>query len=239
MVVTRAEGPQGPLGGAFQEEGARVLRIPTVEVGSPQEPGPLEEAVKRLASYDWVVFTSPRAVEALASRSVRMPEGVRIAAVGRSTGERVLSAGWRASVVGSGDGAESLADELVAQGVGEGTEVLFPASSRARPELERVLGDAGAVVHRVTAYETRPRSFVPAKVPELRGADVVTFTSPSAVEGWLSAVGADPARFLPPTVRYVVIGDTTGEAASEAGLRPVVAPEPSFSGMVEAARSSK
>jgi len=237
VVVTRAEGPRGSLGAAFEDEGAEVLRIPTVEVGPPSDLADLERALGRIASYDWIAFTSPRSVGALASRSAKLPEGVRVAAVGPSTGARVEAEGWRTSVVGSGNGAETLAERLIAAGVGEGSAVLFPASSRAGAAFERVLHRAGARVDRVTAYETRPVTFDPSRRPELRRADVVTFTSPSAVEGWLSAIGGESARFLSPAVRYVVIGETTAEAAVTAGLEPIVAPETSFRGVVEAVRS--
>lgn len=271
MVVTRAEGPGGRLGSAFVGAGARVLRVPTVEIGPPRDPKPMDRAVERLADYDWVVFTSGRAVDALADRidalageidaladradapagqgdvpagpeddhagrADRLPASVQIAAVGPSTADRARAAGFPVRSVGDGSGGEALARRLVAEGVGEGARVFFPTSSRGRRGLEEVLADAGAVVDRVVAYETRIRTFDPVAVPRLRDADVVTFTSPSAVEGWHSAMGDDPARFLSPSVRYVVIGGTTGAAATEAGIEVVEAGEASFEGMVHAVR---
>lgn len=283
MVVTRAEGPGGRLGSAFASAGARVLRIPTVEIGPPRDPKPMDRAVERLADYDWLVFTSSRAVDALAdridalagemdapadradapagqrdappgqgdalagtgdaladtgdaraARADMLPASVRIAAVGPSTADRAREAGFPVRSVGDGSGGEALARRLVAEGVGEGSRVLFPTSSRGRRELEEVLAEAGAVVDRVVAYETTIRTFDPVAVPRLRDADVVTFTSPSAVEGWHSAMGDDFARFLSPSVRYVVIGGTTGAAATEAGIEVVEAGEASFEGMVHA-----
>lgn len=234
VVVTRAEGPGGRLGSAFTAAGARVLRIPTVEIGPPRDPAPLARALRRLADYDWIVFTSGRAVDAVSGRADALPEGVRVAAVGPSTGDRAREAGFAVTVVGDGSGAEALARRLVAEGVGEGVSVLFPTSSRGRRELEEVLAEAGATVDRVAAYETRTRSFDPAAVPGLGEADVVTFTSPSAVEGWHSAMGDDPARFLSPSVRYVAIGGTTREAAAERGIEVVEAGETSFEGMMDA-----
>lgn len=283
VVVTRAEGDKGPLGAAFETEGAHVLRIPTVEVGPPGDADGLTDALERIDGYDWIVFTSPRAVEAVAGRGVRGRERLRVAVVGPSTAESAAAAGFVPTVVGDGQGAEALAERLVhrrdrglgpgrrasgrsahgdsgrsaygdsgrsahgrrrvdehrldSRGVGRGDRVLFPASSRAGSTLERVLTRAGASVDRVTAYETRSISFDPARLPELSEVDLVTFTSPSALEGWVSAMSDDPARFLPETVRYVVIGDTTGAAAEAAGLDPIRAPESSFEGMVWAARA--
>lgn len=269
MIVTRAEAPGGRLGSAFVGAGARVLHVPTVEIGPPRDPRPLARAVERLADHDWVVFTSGRAVDALAGRIDALAgevdaladradalagqgdspagrvaartgradaplAGVQVAAVGPSTADRAREAGFSVTSVGDGSGGEALARRLVAEGVGEGSRVLLPTSSRGRRELEEVLAGAGAVVDRVVAYETRIRTFDPAAVPRLRDADVVTFTSPSAVEGWHSALGDDPARFLSPSVRYVVIGGTTGAAAIQAGIEVVEAGEASFEGMVDA-----
>lgn len=245
MVVTRAEGPGGRLGSAFASAGARVLRVPTVEIGPPGDPAPFSRAVGRLGDYDWIVFTSGRAVDALSGRigslgeGRALPDGVKVAVMGPSTADRARQAGFPVTLMGDGSGAGALARRLVAEGLGGSVRVLFPTSSRGRHELDEVLVDAGVELDRVVAYETRTRSFDPAAVPGLGGADVVTFTSPSAVEGWHSAMGDDPARFLSPSVRYVAIGGTTGAAAGKRGIEVVEAEEPSFEGMVDVVRTMK
>lgn len=237
VVVTRAEGPDGPLAVALARQGADVVYVPTVEMGPPEDPGALDAALDALHEIDWIVFTSPRAVDALVASGAVVPEGTRVAAVGSATADRARAAGFPVSVVGEGGGAEALAEALVAHGVGRGDRVLFPASSRAGPDLSRLLGAAGAEVRRGDAYRTRVRSFDPARIPELARADVVTFTSPSAVEGWRAATAGEAARFVADGVRYVVIGETTGAALEAHGLTPVVAQETSLDGMVEAVRA--
>lgn len=234
VVVTRAEGRSGPLGAALERHGATVLRVPTVEIGPPSDPGPLGDALAALDRYDWIVFTSPRAVDAVADRGVALPGALSVAVVGSSTAERAEEAGFTVTLVGAGEGARELAEELVASGVGDGARVLFPASDRARTDLVDVLRAAGASVDPVVAYVTRVRSFDPAAVPGLDRADVVTFTSPSAVEGWHSAMGRDATRLLPESVRFAVIGGTTGAKLESYGVEAVVAPEASLDGLVTA-----
>lgn len=236
VVVTRAEPPGGPLGRAFSSEGARVLHVPTVAIAPPPDPAPLRRAVSRLETFHWLVLTSPRAVAALAECRSRLPDHVEVAVVGRATAERARSVGFRVDVVGSGEGGEALANELVARGIGEDVQVFFPASSRAGKGLVGALEAAGANVEQVVAYETRSTPFDPEQHPGLKEADVVSFTSPSAVEGWVSAWAGRAASFLRDSVRYVAIGATTDAALEEQGLPAIRAPEASFEGVVEATR---
>lgn len=234
VVVTRAEGDNGPLGAALERHGAEVLRVPTVAIGAPADRGPLDRALAAVTRYDWIVFTSPRAVDAVADHGVALPADSEVAAVGSSTAARAAAVGIPVSLVGEGRGAREFAEELVARGVGSGARVLFPASSRARADLVRILVDAGALVDQVVAYETRVRSFDPATVPALARADVITFTSPSAAEGWHAVTGGEPMRFLADGVRFVAIGGTTEEKLKSYGVSATVAPEASLDGVVAA-----
>lgn len=235
VVVTRAETTDGPLGRALAAEGARVLHVPTVSIGPPDDPTPLRAGVERLGDFDWLVLTSARAVDAVLSGGLRLPDHLRVAVVGNATAERARSAGLPVALVGSGEGGEALARDLVKQGIGPGTEVFFPASSRAGPGLVQALQSRGAKVEWVVAYETRTRVFDVSKHPEVTEADVVTFTSPSAVEGWLAGLEAGGGR-VARGQSYVAIGATTAAAMEESGLEAVVASEPSFQGIAEATR---
>ena len=111
-----------------------------------------------------------------------------------------------------------------------GSRILLPVSSRGRPELERGLVEAGALVERVVAYETRAPAGAAAALEDClrRNPDLFVFASPSAIEGLGGALRLRGRR-------AVVIGPTTEAAAREAGLEvAAVAPDPSPSGLVEA-----
>ena len=64
VLITRTRTHSSHIRSALQEAGARVLEVPALRVVPPTNTAALHEAVARLASYDWVVFTSANGVDA-------------------------------------------------------------------------------------------------------------------------------------------------------------------------------
>lgn len=64
VLITRTRTHSSHIRSALQEVGARVLEVPALRVVPPTNTAALHEAVARLASYDWVVFTSANGVDA-------------------------------------------------------------------------------------------------------------------------------------------------------------------------------
>lgn len=86
VLITRTRTHSSHIRCALQEAGARVLEVPALRVVPPTNTAALHEAVARLASYDWVVFTSANGVDACfgALRGLR-DEVYRLS--GEATGE--------------------------------------------------------------------------------------------------------------------------------------------------------
>ena len=82
VVVTRAEGNDGPLSRELRGLGLEVLSWPAVSV-TQTDSRALEAALGDLQTFGWIVFASRHAVAAVLERQPRAPVGVRIAAVGR------------------------------------------------------------------------------------------------------------------------------------------------------------
>jgi uroporphyrinogen-III synthase len=114
----------------------------------------------------WLVFTSRHAARIFLA-GLAAPRGKRplVAAVGGSTREEILRAGWPVDLEGAGRGASALAKELAQRSDMRGATVLHPRSSLAGDDLAALLGEAGAVVRGVEAYRT-----LPAEVSEEEGA---------------------------------------------------------------------
>ena len=225
FLVTRRKEQSGGLAALLREAGAEVLEAPAIAIAPPEDRGPLDAALLRLAEFDWVAFTSANAVRAVAGRLPAPAHWPKLASVGPATTHAIEEALGRApDLVPDGDfRAEGLARALTAAGVA-GKRILLPLSYRARDSLEAALVAAGARLERVVAY----RTLAPAGAAEAlraalaRGFDLALFASPSAVEN-VSAILGDGARGLPAGV----IGPVTRDAALAAGLSVRVEAEPS------------
>jgi uroporphyrinogen-III synthase len=237
VVVTRDEDADGPLSRALSARGLRVARWRTVRTAPPEDAGPLEAALAELASFDWLVFTSRRAVAAVAERVRPLPAGLRIAAVGEASSAALEREGWPVDVLPEEQFAEGLVAALSAAGVGPGTRVLFPASEIARDAVPEGLAALGARVTTVVAYRTlatAPDADAVRDALDDAAVDVVTFASPSAVENLAAGLPAALLGRLRREARAVAIGPTTAEAVRAAGWAGVaMADRPSLDGLAE------
>jgi uroporphyrinogen III methyltransferase/synthase len=226
VVVTRARSQAGPLTEALGAAGARVVEVPVVETADPEDGGEaLQRAAKEVAAYDWVVFTSANAVHRLVPllRDGRAFGSARLAAVGGATRDALGAYHLVADLVPDATGASG-AEGLVSAfpDAPTGGRVLFPRAAGARRTVPEGLAARGWAVDEVTAYRTVPAQPPVAAVADAAaGADVVTFTSPSTVESYLS-LRDDAGRPLPVPEVVACIGPTTAEAARRSGLTVAV-----------------
>ena len=200
VVTTRSASGEDRLRALLEMAGARVLAWPTSEYPPPRDPSPLDAALARLGRFDWVVFTSARAVAAVGEGRATMapaaggPPTPRVAAVGPATARAATEAGWTVAVEGRGPGARGLAARVAATFPVAGARVLFPAASGAGPSLEEEFTALGARVTRVEAYRTvvTPPPAERVRADLAAGVDAVTFASPSAVVAVDRALGGAP-----------------------------------------------
>ncbi len=239
VVVTRGEGVHGPLSRLLEAYGARVIHWGTIGFVPPEDPGPLLDALGRLEEYDWICFSSPRAVDAVVSRVETPPGEVRMAAVGPSTGKALQEAGWPVHRIPDEATGAGLVRSFREAGDAAGARVLFPASAIARDVVPQGLAELGAQVDQVTAYRTvNPPLDFPAceKAVNAGEVTVVTFTSPSAMEGLREGLGDSLFTRLARSVPAAAIGSTTAGALAEAGWERIqVAEESTLEGLAEAA----
>lgn len=239
IVVTRAREQASTLSEALRERGATVIETPATHI-QPLDAAPLRAALAGLGDYQWAVFTSRNAVELFWSvlraegRDARALAGVKLAAVGPSTADALAERGLVVDVTPERFVAEGVLEALRARDDVRGARVLYACAAGARDVLPRGLGELGASVDRIEIYRSVPDEHGAA---ELRarvaqgGADLVTFTSASAVQAFVAAVGDETARALP----AASIGPVTSGAARAAGIAVVCEAEQStIAGLVDA-----
>jgi uroporphyrinogen-III synthase len=231
IVVTRPAEQAAELVEPLRRLGAIVRQRPLVAIAPPADPAALQGALAALDSFRWIAFTSANAVRACAACAPSAVRWPAVACVGAGTARAAAAAGMTVALVPDDFSGEGLARALVQTGVA-GERVLWPRASGAREMLASVLRAAGADVIEVECYRTLPDvAAAVALAGELRDhpADVLVFTSPSAVRACAAAAGPSP------TGAVAVIGEVTGGAARAAGWSVQVRPgEQSIPGLVMA-----
>lgn len=227
VLVTRPEGG-GDLQRRLEGLGARVIAIPVTTIEWLPS-APLDAALAALSRFDWSVFTSRNAVQAVVERlraSHRAPDALstlKLAAVGSATAEALHAKGLEVTLVPPRFNAEGVLEAFRQRPDLAGAEVLYATAEGAADTLPDGLAALGATVHRVSCYRSVPDvAATPALVAAAATADVVTHTAPSTVAAWVAAVGEAAAG-----VPVVSIGAVTSEAARRAGLRVVAEASPS------------
>lgn len=219
VVVTRARHQAAGLVAALESRGALPVFFPTIAISPIRDHGQFGEVMRTLASFSWIVFTSANVVAqfwAAMQRAniARLPSNVRVAAVGSSTAEALDAIGIPVDAQ-----PETFTGGAIAGTMGaiNATRVLLPRGDRARPETARALRERGATVVEVTLYQTTYETPDPSALVQIRaGADAVTFTSPSTVQGFAQILGIEAKAILQSTI-VAAIGPTTASAIRDAG----------------------
>ena len=238
IVVTRAAARADQLIEPLQALGAHVLTYAATRIVT-RDTDALRVAACALARYDWVLFTSATSVgltfDATAGCGITPDDWAhtRVATVGSSTAAAVRSRGVEPFLMPGRFVAEGLLDAFAARDDVSGTTMLYPAASGARNDLTDGLRALGAMVDRIDVYESVATDEDVADVrAALRDGRVhaVTMTARSAVDAWVSAMGA-----LHNVADVVSIGPITTQAAHASGMRVVAEAMPStLEGLVAA-----
>jgi uroporphyrinogen III methyltransferase/synthase len=232
VVVTRAESLDGPLSSQLRSLGLNVLLWPAVRT-APAAGNSLEQALAHVQDFDWVVFASRQAVAAVIRWLPRLPQGVRVAAVGRATAQVLRSRGFPVDLLPNEANAASLVNAFAAVGCA-GAKILYPASSRALPTILQGLAQLGAHVRQVEAYRTEGALLDADDCRAWIDRDVigaVTFASPSAVIELERALGPPHFTRLLAQAAVVAIGPTTARALADRGRTAVLAESATLSGL--------
>ncbi len=238
ILITRPRAQARAIVRRLSDLGAVPVLFPTIEIAGPEDPSQLNQAINKLATFAWVIFTSAngvayfwRQLKALGKDSQAFGS-VRVAAIGPATARALRQRGVQPAFVP----AEFVA-EAIPPGLGDvrGQRILLPRADIARPALLHELEKAGALPLEIAVYRTLPANPGPQALAELeRGIDVAAFTSSSTVHNFMHILGKRAAGVLKGAV-IACIGPITAETAHSLGLAvAVVATKYTANGLLDA-----
>lgn len=242
VLVTRSREQASVLSELLRAHGAEPVEFPTIEIVPPADFGPLDEAIARLATYAWAIFTSANGVKIFVDRlrnaglDIRALKGVKLAAIGPATAHELERYGLLLDYVPVEYVAESIVEGL--KGQVRGKRVLLARAEIARQVLPEGLKKEGASVDQVVAYRTISSADGKVDVKRMlleKEIDVITFTSSSTVENFVAKLEGLDLEAATDGVTIASIGPITSETALARGLRvDVTAQDHTIPGLVEA-----
>lgn len=218
--------------------GLRFMPIVCTKVEPFAVDAKMNNALQALARYDWIVFTSKRAVavffDRLAEQHIMFPDTLKIAAVGPVTAASLQERNVKVDIVPQEFSAIHLArsfkDDIA------GKRVLFPRSARAVDTAAEELKRNGARVDVIEIYTIvfKPLSSEEYRVFKNGEIAYILFLSSSALHALVSTLGDDAFALLSPTTA-ICIGPQTASTAKEIPFQRVVtAQNATFGGVVDA-----
>lgn len=243
IVITRARAQASVLVDKINELGGEAIEFPSISIRPLDNLTPLYKALKEIRHYNWIIFTSVNAVDifftALKTQDLDIRElyGLKIAAIGTVTRDKILERGLKVDAVPEEFAAEGIIKILDGQ-IQVGDWVLLPRAQGARSILPETLKSWGAHVNEVIIYQAVPTSDVRIKTIEAMKSgqvDFITFTSSSTVSNFVNMVGWQNVELINKQAKIACIGPITANTAGEHGFKvDIIAKHYTIDGLVEA-----
>jgi len=179
--------------------------------------------LKRLETFDWLIFTSAHGVRyfferlRLVGSDARSLASLRIAAIGKTTAGELAGFGIMADLVPDNESSAGLLEKFASLNM-KSKRVLLPRAKVASRELPEGLAAIGAEVAEVPAYMTV--EVEPADV-DFEHIDKILFTSGSSVRAFVKKFGK-----VPPRVEAYCLGLPTQAEAKKHGISAEILPQP-------------
>ncbi len=190
IIITRAQEQASEAQKIFKNNGAEVFDLPSLIIGPPDDWAPLDDALKQIYTFDWIIFSSANGVKNVEERIKQMDlslskisKTIKIAAVGKKTASLLSDMDATISFVPPRFVADSLVEHFPQ--IQKGLKVLIP---RVQTGGRSILSDSfkckGAAVTEVAAYESSCPQVIPKQTMDAlnkRTIDIIAFTSGKTV----------------------------------------------------------
>jgi len=190
IIITRAQEQTSEAREIFRKNGAEVFDLPSLVIGPPDNWAPLDDALKKIYTFDWIIFSSANGVRNVEDRMKeiglslsQISKTIQIAAVGRKTASLLSDMEAKISFVPPSFVADSLVEYFPQNQ--KGLKLLIP---RVQTGGRSILSDSfklkGAEVTEVAAYESSCPKEIPQKTIDALNSgeiDIIAFTSGKTV----------------------------------------------------------
>lgn len=230
----------------LEELGAEIIELPTIDIQPPTSYDELDQAIGRIDSYNWIVFTSANGIKYFLKRffeldrDIRDLRGLKVCAIGSKTAEEIKRYGIKVDLIPEEFRAEGLIEAFLKEAEGmkgseakgqigplEGLRILLPRAEVAREVFPEKVKSLGGHIDTPVAYR--------AVRPDLHGKrlkrflkegriTIATFTSAATFKNFLEMMGEEAIDLLR-GVKIAAIGPVTAEAIEKRGLKVDIMPE--------------
>ncbi len=222
--------------------GADPVLMPLLEIREPEDKTALDNAVEKIATCQWILFTSANAVHGLfghllnSGKDLRVLGNCQIACVGTATAKALNQYHLRPDLVPSTYRSEDLARELIERR--PTGPLLWPCANRGRDVLVEELQRAGLELHRVVVYEHHDiQQLSPQCLHWLKNGDIdwIGLSSPAIARAFARLTSEELQNGSGKKAKLAAISPLTAQAADEAGLTvQAVAEDSTWEGIFQA-----
>lgn len=243
ILITRSKEQSKDFSDLLFYYGAEPVIFPTILLVPPDRWEEMDQAIRSIGSYDWMIFSSVNGVHFFMNRlktlgkDIRALHQIKICAVGSSTAEEFLKYGIKVDLVPGSFQGESVVEEFKQMAV-KGQRFLIPRAKAAREILPEALKKMGARVDVVTAYQNVKPVENTEKIRKLLSGhkiSVVTFTSSSTVKNFMELFDSTDLKSYLTNATIASIGPITSKTLQEYGYQADIQPdEHTILGLTEA-----
>lgn len=208
VTVTGTKALTEKLSEKIYARGGSPYPMPVVKIEEYEDNPRFDSALENISDYKYIVLTSANGAGIFLDRmkrlgiDVRRLFGIKIAVVGRPTGERLKAAGIMPDMMPDTYTVEALG-KLLAENVKQGERVLILRAKQGAAVLNEILDESGISYDDVKIYDTVPCA---ENVDKTVSTDFITFASGSGVRAFFSS-----GYKISDSTKIVCIGNVTAE----------------------------
>lgn len=233
ILITRARDQSSEFAKRLRKSGAEAIEFPTIEISPPRSWKGLDQAIRELKSYDWIIFTSANGVHFFWQRlkgkrnNLSLLPSLKVAAIGPATAEKLRQKGIRISYIPKEFVAEGILTGFEKRQI-KGKRILLARAKKARDILPKGLRRMGAQVDVIEAYRTAKPKGGAKRLKEIltkKKIDAIAFTSSSTVNHFVELLKTRDLRQLLKDIAIACIGPITAKTAKSWGMRVQIEPK--------------